>query len=91
MARSGYIYHVRRKNDNGGLLGSFTVKREAHEWVKSSKWNYSEVVLSRMVDGVKESPIKTETEIPWDKPSAREVAQALSDHFYKNKQFEGQK
>lgn len=90
MARSAYIYHVRRKGD-GELLASFTVKREAHEWVKRSQHEFRDLTLNRMSDGVTEWPIKFETVIPWDKPSAKEVAELLSEQFMRNRQFVGQK
>lgn len=66
MARSTYIYHVRSKRQLV-LLGSFTVKREAREWVARKGWHIDDLQLSRMRDGLDMSdPIgKHEEVIEW--------------------------
>ena len=68
MARSRYIYHVRTKRQSV-LLGSFTVKREAPEWVARSGLHTDDLELSRMRDGLDMSaPIgKHEEIIEWPK------------------------
>lgn len=69
MARSTYIYHVRGKRHQN-LLGSFTVKREASEWVARKGWHTDDLQLSRMRDGLDmSSPIgKHEEVIEWPNP-----------------------
>jgi len=69
MPRGKYIYHVRTKQQ-AVLLGSFTVKREAREWVTRKGWHTDDLELSRMRDGLDmSSPIgKHEEVIEWPRP-----------------------
>lgn len=52
MARAHNIYLVYSKGRGAPLLGAFTVKYEAHTWVSRSVWEFSEVELFRMRDGI---------------------------------------
>ena len=61
MARSTYIYFVRKATLERELLGAFTVKREANLWALRNHLEH--VNLSRMRDGVHGD--KTETMISW--------------------------
>ncbi|MEN6367598.1 MAG: hypothetical protein ABFC88_12345 [Thermoguttaceae bacterium] len=63
MARSTYIYFVR--THAGNLLGSFTVKHEAHSWVdRYPGYRRQDLQLSRMRDGDVDE--KEEILIDWD-------------------------
>lgn len=53
MARSQYIYLIRSKCD-GTLLGAFTVKHEAHHWVRRAERDVAGLELSRMPDGARD-------------------------------------
>lgn len=48
MARGTYIYLVFKGAD---LLSAHTVKYEAHNWVRRSRWDFDQVTLHRMRDG----------------------------------------
>ncbi len=65
MARSGYIYHI-REPEAGLLIASFTVKREAHEWMVRSGLDFDFYNLFRMRDGFCEFGQKIETKADWD-------------------------
>ena len=65
MARAGYIYHIREIGDTT-LLGSFTVKHEAHTWADRFSGHPREALqLSRARDGV-HAEGKSEVLVPWD-------------------------
>lgn len=65
MARSGYIYHI-REPEEGLIIASFTVKHEAHEWMRKSGLRFLEHNLFRMRDGLCGFGIKTEVRVDWD-------------------------
>jgi len=65
MARSKYIYHI-REHEDGLIVASFTVKREAHEWMERSGLNFLEHILFRVRDGLCEFGQKFETKVNWD-------------------------
>lgn len=71
MARSTYIYLIRRFEDNK-LIGAFTVKHEAAEWAMRNGWGPDNAYLSRMRDGCHCDVDKTELTIPWPTPENRE-------------------
>lgn len=88
MARSTYIYHVRKIKD-GELLASFTVKHEAHTWAeKHSGFDREALKLSRSRDGLTTED-KSEVEIPWEWPTSKSerVAHQLAEHFRKTGQY----
>jgi len=65
MARSAYIYHI-REPEEGLIIASFTVKYEAHEWMRKSGLNFLEYNLFRMRDGLCGFGIKIEVRVDWD-------------------------
>lgn len=70
MARSKYIYHIRH-NEDGLLVASFTVKKEANEWLIRCGFSPKNYTLSRMCDGCCEYGKKYETKVEWDELCGR--------------------
>lgn len=86
MARSVYIYHVRRIKDNS-LLASGTVKHEMHTLFSDNPEHPRDTVkLSRVSDG----KICDEEDIPWDaEPSkVQQVAHKLAETFRRNGSYD---
>lgn len=71
MARSTYIYFIRRFEDHK-LVGAFTVKHEAVEWAMRNGWGPDNADLSRMRDGCLYNTDKFELTIPWPTPENRD-------------------
>lgn len=77
MARSQYIYLIKYnypgRPSHGKILAGFTVKYEAHEWVKLSGYSVNRLQLSRMRDGI--AYLKDIIDIPWDHDFRQEFLQ----------------
>lgn len=68
MARSKYIYLVRKATLAREFLGAFTVKHEAILWAIRNGWQPEHANLFRTRDGLHEN--KTEELIPWNEERA---------------------
>lgn len=68
MARSKYIYIVRKATPEHEFLGAFTVKHEAILWAIRNGWPPEHANLFRTRDGIHDD--KTEDLIPWTKERA---------------------
>jgi hypothetical protein len=81
MARAKYIYFIRDVKQH--LVGTFTVKHEAHRWMIKTGRTFSHFELSRMKDGVQD---KEEEVILWDEGYVKQQNEAV-DHVFTNGQF----
>lgn len=67
MPRASYIYLIHPKGSNDPILATFTVKYEAHNWVRRSEQHtFNTVELTRMKDGGDSTFISSRVLVPWE-------------------------
>ena len=80
MPRASYIYLISPKGETLPVA-AFTVKYEAHNWVRRSCMTFDQLELTRMKDGGDGTIVSSRTLVPWELTNA-EKAQINQTYEY---------